>query len=168
MEGIGRFEYQDGTVYEGQWKLVDGKKVKHGKGHIVIASKVYHSTQVRCPLTMISKRSTMGISRMIRCAVRECMCINLVQCIADSFERTATMALGSTNFLTVVHTKGNGSIIKCMVKECLWIRRVIVGKESSLKASINLKCRSNSKWRRCLTRRKPTFVRMLHTSSQNS
>ncbi|CAD8122781.1 unnamed protein product [Paramecium sonneborni] len=39
-EGTGRFEYQDGTVYEGQWKLIEGKKVKHGKGRIVIASSL--------------------------------------------------------------------------------------------------------------------------------
>lgn len=100
--------------------------------------------------------------------VRECMCTNLVQCIADSFVRIVTMELGFINFLTVALTKGSGSIIKCMVKECLWIRRVIVGRVNSLKASINPKCRSSSKWKRCWTKRKLTYVRMLHTSSQNS
>jgi len=35
--GFGRFEYQNGTVYEGQWKEIDGKKVKDGEGTIIHA-----------------------------------------------------------------------------------------------------------------------------------
>jgi len=34
-EGFGRFEYQNGTIYEGQWKNFDGKKMKHGEGHLI-------------------------------------------------------------------------------------------------------------------------------------
>lgn len=34
-EGFGRFEYQNGTIYEGQWKLYNGKKEKHGEGHLI-------------------------------------------------------------------------------------------------------------------------------------
>jgi len=31
-EGFGRFEFIDGTIYEGQWKLVNGIKMRHGEG----------------------------------------------------------------------------------------------------------------------------------------
>lgn len=37
-EGHGRFEYMDGTVYEGQWKIINGKKMKHGRGTIIVGS----------------------------------------------------------------------------------------------------------------------------------
>lgn len=33
-EGLGRFEYVNGTVYEGQWKLIGGQKMKHGWGKL--------------------------------------------------------------------------------------------------------------------------------------
>lgn len=35
--GFGRFEYQNGTIYEGQWIEVDGVKAKHGEGYLVHA-----------------------------------------------------------------------------------------------------------------------------------
>ncbi|KAL4477729.1 hypothetical protein ABPG72_018903 [Tetrahymena utriculariae] len=35
MEGFGRFEYRNGLVYEGQWKLVNGVKMKHGEGVLI-------------------------------------------------------------------------------------------------------------------------------------
>ena len=35
--GFGRFEYQNGTIYEGQWKEIDGAKMKHGEGYLVHA-----------------------------------------------------------------------------------------------------------------------------------
>jgi hypothetical protein len=31
-EGFGKFEFIDGTIYEGQWKLVDNVKMRHGEG----------------------------------------------------------------------------------------------------------------------------------------
>ena len=31
-EGFGKFEFIDGTIYEGQWKLIDGVKMRHGEG----------------------------------------------------------------------------------------------------------------------------------------
>lgn len=34
-EGLGRFEYVNGTVYEGQWKLINGQKMKYGWGKLV-------------------------------------------------------------------------------------------------------------------------------------
>lgn len=36
--GNGRFEYQDGTVYQGEWKIMGSAKVKHGNGRVIIAS----------------------------------------------------------------------------------------------------------------------------------
>lgn len=35
MEGFGRFEYRNGLVYEGQWKLFNGAKMKHGEGVLI-------------------------------------------------------------------------------------------------------------------------------------
>lgn len=35
QEGNGKFEYINGTSYEGEWKIIDGLKMKHGKGRIV-------------------------------------------------------------------------------------------------------------------------------------
>ena len=32
--GNGKFEYINQTIYTGEWKLLDGKKVKHGLGKI--------------------------------------------------------------------------------------------------------------------------------------
>ena len=32
--GFGKFEYMNQTIYEGNWKLEKGKKVKHGHGKI--------------------------------------------------------------------------------------------------------------------------------------
>ncbi len=32
--GFGRFEFIDGTIYEGQWKILNGVKVRHGEGNI--------------------------------------------------------------------------------------------------------------------------------------
>ena len=37
LEGFGRFEYRNGTVYEGQWKLIRGVKMKHGEGVLIHA-----------------------------------------------------------------------------------------------------------------------------------
>ena len=34
-EGFGRFEYQNSSIYEGQWKLFENKKEKHGEGHLI-------------------------------------------------------------------------------------------------------------------------------------
>ena len=31
-EGFGKFEFIDGTIYEGQWKLIDNVKMRHGEG----------------------------------------------------------------------------------------------------------------------------------------
>ncbi len=31
-EGFGKFEFIDGTIYEGQWKLINGVKMRHGEG----------------------------------------------------------------------------------------------------------------------------------------
>lgn len=33
-EGFGRFEYMNGSVYEGNWKLIEGVKMKHGEGNL--------------------------------------------------------------------------------------------------------------------------------------
>ena len=41
-EGFGRFEYQNGTIYEGQWKNFDGKKMKHGEGHLIHTGTQLH------------------------------------------------------------------------------------------------------------------------------
>jgi hypothetical protein len=30
--GFGRFEFIDGTIYEGQWKILNGVKMRHGEG----------------------------------------------------------------------------------------------------------------------------------------
>jgi len=35
QSGHGTFEYKDTTLYVGQWKLVNGNKLKHGHGKIV-------------------------------------------------------------------------------------------------------------------------------------
>lgn len=32
LEGYGRFQYLDGATYEGNWRLFDGIKKKHGQG----------------------------------------------------------------------------------------------------------------------------------------
>lgn len=34
----GRFEYQNGTIYEGQWKETNGIKMKHGEGYLIHSS----------------------------------------------------------------------------------------------------------------------------------
>ena len=34
QSGFGRFEYINGTLYIGNWKLLNGVKVKHGHGKI--------------------------------------------------------------------------------------------------------------------------------------
>ena len=39
VQGKGRFEFQDGSLYEGEWILKDQKKIKHGKGRLVLASQ---------------------------------------------------------------------------------------------------------------------------------
>eukprot|EP01017_Pseudomicrothorax_dubius_P043936 TRINITY_DN7385_c0_g1_i1.p1 TRINITY_DN7385_c0_g1~~TRINITY_DN7385_c0_g1_i1.p1 ORF type:complete len:297 (+),score=90.66 TRINITY_DN7385_c0_g1_i1:313-1203(+) len=36
-EGYGRFEYRNGTVYEGHWILLNGRKVKNGEGTLIHA-----------------------------------------------------------------------------------------------------------------------------------
>lgn len=42
-EGFGRFEYANGTIYEGQWKIVgNNQKVKHGEGTLVHAGSTAH------------------------------------------------------------------------------------------------------------------------------
>lgn len=33
--GVGRFEFQNGTLYTGNWKLVNGVKCKHGAGKLI-------------------------------------------------------------------------------------------------------------------------------------
>ena len=33
--GHGRFEYKDGTTFVGEWKLINGNKLKHGHGKVV-------------------------------------------------------------------------------------------------------------------------------------
>lgn len=35
QEGSGKFEYINGTSYEGDWKLFNSIKMKHGKGRII-------------------------------------------------------------------------------------------------------------------------------------
>ena len=35
QEGNSKFEYIDGTSYEGDWKIFNGIKMKHGKGYII-------------------------------------------------------------------------------------------------------------------------------------
>ena len=37
QSGYGRFEYINGTLYVGNWKLLNGQKVKHGQGKITFA-----------------------------------------------------------------------------------------------------------------------------------
>lgn len=34
QEGHGQFEYKDGTTFVGNWKLVNGNKLKHGHGKV--------------------------------------------------------------------------------------------------------------------------------------
>ena len=42
-EGFGRFEYGNGTIYEGQWKIVGNNiKVKHGEGTLIHAGTTAH------------------------------------------------------------------------------------------------------------------------------
>lgn len=42
-EGFGRFEYSNGTIYEGQWKIVGNNvKVKHGEGTLTHAGTTAH------------------------------------------------------------------------------------------------------------------------------
>ena len=36
LSGYSRFEYLNGILYEGNWHLFKGKKMKHGYGKIVI------------------------------------------------------------------------------------------------------------------------------------
>lgn len=38
QSGYGRFEYINGTLYSGNWKLLNGQKVKHGHGKITFQS----------------------------------------------------------------------------------------------------------------------------------
>ena len=35
QSGTGQFQYKNLTTYSGEWKLVDGNKLKHGKGKVV-------------------------------------------------------------------------------------------------------------------------------------
>jgi len=42
-EGFGRFEYSNGTIYEGNWKIVGNNiKVKHGEGNLTHAGTTAH------------------------------------------------------------------------------------------------------------------------------
>lgn len=42
-EGFGRFEYANGTIYEGQWKIIgNNQKVKHGEGSLIHAGTTAH------------------------------------------------------------------------------------------------------------------------------
>lgn len=42
-EGFGRFEYSNGTIYEGQWKIIgNNQKVKHGEGTLIHAGTTAH------------------------------------------------------------------------------------------------------------------------------
>ena len=41
-EGMGRFEYVNGIVYEGQWKLINNTKMKDGWGKLTHGG-TYHS-----------------------------------------------------------------------------------------------------------------------------
>ena len=34
QSGFGKFEYINQTLYVGEWKLIKGRKVKHGQGKI--------------------------------------------------------------------------------------------------------------------------------------
>lgn len=36
LVGYGRYEYLNGVVYEGNWKLIKGVKVKHGFGKMTL------------------------------------------------------------------------------------------------------------------------------------
>jgi len=38
-DGFGKFEFIDGTIYEGQWKLINGVKMRHGEGVLRHAGK---------------------------------------------------------------------------------------------------------------------------------
>lgn len=38
QSGCGTFEYINGTIYSGNWKLLNGVKVKHGHGKIIFPS----------------------------------------------------------------------------------------------------------------------------------
>ena len=40
QSGFGRFEYINGTLYQGNWKLHNGVKVKHGHGKITFPSSL--------------------------------------------------------------------------------------------------------------------------------
>lgn len=39
-EGFGRFEFIDGTIYEGQWKISGGLKMRHGEGTLKHGGKI--------------------------------------------------------------------------------------------------------------------------------
>ncbi len=45
--GTGKFEYMNQTVYIGEWKLLNNKKVKHGQGKITFpgAAKQQHGVE---------------------------------------------------------------------------------------------------------------------------
>jgi len=45
QSGFGRFEYINGTLYAGNWKLHNGVKVKHGHGKITFPTATVASTQ---------------------------------------------------------------------------------------------------------------------------
>ena len=44
LVGYGRFEYLNGVVYEGNWKIVKGIKVKQGYGKLILPNDLKGST----------------------------------------------------------------------------------------------------------------------------
>ena len=45
-EGFGKFEFIDGTIYEGQWKLINSIKMRHGEGVLHHAGILQNSTDI--------------------------------------------------------------------------------------------------------------------------
>lgn len=93
--------------------------------------------------------------------------INLEQFTLGFGKIICTMVMENINSLKDAHMKGNGLIIKCMVKEYLQKKKEINGKESLCRVYTSLRCRNNSSWRKCLKRNKMKFRKIQKLSSLN-
>ena len=120
-EGFGRFEYSNGTIYEGQWKIVGNNvKVKHGEGTLTHAGTTAHEkgNEEYRGTWVEDKMEGYGVYKYTSGAIYSGewkdgkqngkVFIDLCFSIKNKFKRVFM------NFLMVAFTMENGKITECM------------------------------------------------------
>jgi hypothetical protein len=55
--GCSRLEFSNGAYYEGEWRVIDGIKRRHGKGRMVHGGEYYQGTFLKGEMTGQGRRS---------------------------------------------------------------------------------------------------------------